>query len=68
MRTADYYIDLVFDYEYSYEKWLLLEKEIKDWRKEASHDERIKFAESGAGEMLYMICSGIRLDQAENAP
>ena len=42
-------------------------KEINTWRKEASHEERIKFAESGAGEMLYTICSGIRLDQTESA-
>ena len=51
MKTADYYIDKVFDYEYSDEKWLILEEEIENWRKETSYEERIKFAESGAGEI-----------------
>ena len=30
-------------------------------------NDRIKFAESGAGEMLYMICSAIKIRRAKTA-
>ena len=67
IKRADYYIEKVARYEYSDEDWLLLEKEIENWRKETSYEERIKFAESGAGEMLYMICSAIKIRRGKNA-
>ena len=66
MKTADYYIEKVLMHEYSDEQWLQLDEEIDRWREAVAPEERIEFAESGAGEMLYMICSAIKIRRAKD--
>ena len=53
-------IDKILELNHSKEEWLRLEKEAKAYLKELSPALRTHFAESGAGEALYMVCSGIK--------
>ena len=56
MKDAEYYIDLVFNHYRSHEEWMELFEEGKEWLKYCSPEQELVFAQSGAGEMLYMIC------------
>lgn len=44
---------------YEDERWLRLDEEVQEALSVASEDEIEKFTDSGAGEILYMMCSGI---------
>ena len=43
-------------------EWLALESEVKTYLKDLTKEQKDYFAQSGAGEALYMICSGIRYE------
>ena len=57
MKNAKYYIDLIFQNDYSKDEWKHIQKEVNEWIKSCSETERDKFANSGAGETLYMTCT-----------
>lgn len=57
---VDVLIDKVFNGNYSDTEWLALEKEAMELLEKSSVETQDVFAESGAGEALHMICSGIR--------
>lgn len=42
------------------EEWLALEAKMIEYLKTASDEEKLEFAESGYGEMIYMVCEAIR--------
>ena len=42
------------------EEWLALEAKMIEYLKTASDEEELEFAESGYGEMFYMVCEAIR--------
>ena len=44
----------------SKEEWLALEAKMIEYLKTASDEEELEFAESGYGEMIYMVCEAIR--------
>lgn len=54
---------------YDDEKWLELDREVKEALSVASAKEEEEFTDSGAGEVLYMMCSGIEyFRDKRNAP
>lgn len=56
-------LDLINDIlinDHTPEEWLRLEREVDELLEQSSEDNIQKFVDSGAGEMLDMICSGIR--------
>ena len=56
MKKADYYINKIFDFnETDDEKIRELFDEVMAWLQTASDEEELYFANSGAGEMLYMM-------------
>lgn len=57
MKTAQYYIDLVFDHHHTDEEWHAIFEEVMEWLKTCPPDQEEEFALSGAGETLYMICT-----------
>ena len=60
MKDAQYYIDLIIDGKLNDDEWLALEKEVDEWWNHAPKEEQDLYSESGYGESLYMVCSGIR--------
>lgn len=46
--------------DFSSDEWLDIELEVNEAMVHASEEERQKFEDSGAGEMLDMICFGMR--------
>ena len=64
MKTAADDIEKILMHEYSDAEWLLLDAEVSEWFDNASEEEQQEFADSGAGETLYMVCSGIDEDKA----
>ena len=57
-----WYVSQIMDYDHSPEDWLSLEKEVNVYIKTVSKDDIEYYTYSGAGEVLYMICSGIRYE------
>ena len=55
-------IDRILSGTHTDEEWLELETEVKTYLKDLSKEQKDYFAQSGAGEALYMICSGIRYE------
>lgn len=56
-------LDLINDIlinDHTPEEWLCLEREVDELLEQSSEENIQKFVDSGAGEMLDMICSGIR--------
>ncbi len=56
-------LDLIHDIlinEHTAEDWLRLEREVDELFGYSSEEDIQKFVDSGAGEMLDMICSGMR--------
>ncbi len=56
-------LDLINDIlinDHTPEEWLRLEREVDELLEQSSEENIQKFVDSGAGEMLDMICSGIR--------
>ena len=45
----------------SAQEWLILEEEVAEAMKVATENEIQDFADSGAGEALYMTCSALRI-------
>ena len=54
------FINIILMEDHSNDEWLSIEKELELFLKDKPAAYREHFIESGAGEMLYMICSGIR--------
>lgn len=54
----------IMEEEHSDEEWLVLEKEMDQYLMILPKELRDYFADSGAGEMLKMICDGIPYDRA----
>lgn len=52
-------IDNIIETNHTDAEWLRIQKELEAFLKELSEEELRYFAESGAGEALYMVCSGI---------
>ena len=52
--------------KHSVQEWLKLDKEVDAAMKTATESEIQDFADSGAGEELYMICSAIRNIEEKN--
>ena len=52
-------IDDIIEKDYTDDEWLELQKEVEAYQKELTEEEMLYFAESGAGEALYMACTGI---------
>lgn len=50
---------VIMDSNLTDEEWLALDKEVKEALSIATEEEEEEFTDSGAGESLYMICSGI---------
>ena len=55
MKNADYYIKKVFRLKTTAEA-RQLQSEVKEWIKSADKKEIEAYRDSGAGEMLYMMC------------
>ena len=49
------YIDDIIMNNYSKNEWLRIKKEVEDYFKELTEEQIEYFAESGAGEILYMM-------------
>ncbi len=65
MKNAKYYIDLIFqDGDHSDDEWKRIDKEVAEWIENCPEAERDEFAKSGAGEMLYMTCTAIELNES----
>lgn len=54
----------ILEKDHSHEEWFALEKEVDEYFEILPQELRDYFADSGAGETLYMICSGIKYDKA----
>lgn len=57
-------IDKILSGTHTDEEWLELEADVKSYLKDLPNEQKDYFAQSGAGEALYMICSGIRYDSS----
>lgn len=57
------FIDQVLNKEHSEAEWCELQKQFNSLVATGSKEELCALDESGIGEMLYMICAGIGLDQ-----
>ena len=55
-------IDRILSGTHTDKEWLELEADVKSYLKSMSEEQKDYFAKSGAGEALYMICSGIRYE------
>ena len=49
--------------DFSHDEWLKVEQEVDEAMLRSTEEECQDFADSGAGEILDMICSGIRNTQ-----
>ena len=58
MKNSEYYIKRVFSEIKSIEEAQKLKIEVDNWIKAADDKEVASYRDSGAGEMLYMICLG----------
>ncbi len=56
MKKADYFIKKVFEEIKTFEDAKATQKEVREWIKTAGPSEVSRFRDSGAGEMLYMLC------------
>jgi hypothetical protein len=56
----DIFIDEILNGTHSYEEWLELETEVNAYLKELTDEQQDYFTNTGAGELLWMICSAIR--------
>ena len=56
-KNASYYIDLILMNNHSMGEWRTIYKEVEEWFENASESQKREFEMSGAGEMLYMICT-----------
>lgn len=63
-KELDELIDTIKRKRHSEEQWFALEKEVDSYLKTLPQELRDYFADSGAGEVLGMICSGIKYDKA----
>lgn len=59
-------IDSIFCSDRPLDEWFALEKETEEYLKTVSKEELELFTDSGAGETLYMICSGLRYMEEQN--
>ena len=59
MKDAKYYIKLILQSDHSYDEWKQIQEEVNEWINNCSEAECNEFTESGAGELLYMVCSAI---------
>ena len=53
-------IDSIFNPNHTTEEWFALEKEVNEYLKTLTDEQLEFFTASGAGETLYMVCSGLR--------
>lgn len=60
-------IHRIFHEHHTEEVCFSLEKEMKELLEDAPIELRNRFTESGAGEMLYMLCSGFRYEKTKEA-
>ena len=58
MKNSEYYINRVFSEIKSIEEAKKLKIEVDNWIKSADDKEIASYLDSGAGEMLCMICLG----------
>lgn len=56
-------ISRIFNNDGTVETCFSLEEEMNELLKNAPPELQNKFAESGAGELIYMLCSGFRFEQ-----
>ena len=60
IRKLDELIDVIMLSNPTKEEWLRIEQEVAEAMKESAEEEIEDFVESGAGEILDMICEGYR--------
>jgi hypothetical protein len=65
-KALDNLINRILKMNHSAEEWFALEKEVNDLLPKLPMELEMKFTESGAGEALYMVCSGLRFEQSKN--
>lgn len=65
-KDLDNLINRILKMNHSVEEWFALEKEANNLLPKLPMELEVKFAESGAGEALYMACSGLRFEQSKN--
>ena len=63
-QKLDDLINTIKGKTHSDEEWFSLEKEVEKYIKVLPRELQDYFVDSGAGEMLGMICSGIKYDKA----
>ena len=56
MKNSEYYIKKVFQEVKTSEDARKLKAEVDDWIKSADEEEIANYRDSGAGEMLHMLC------------
>lgn len=58
-------IDEIMEKNHTDDEWILLENTVNSYLRNAPDEIEELFIESGAGDMLSMICSGIRWEKGE---
>lgn len=53
-------IDEILKENHTFDEWLELEAEVNCYLAELTEEQQDYFADSGAGELLWMMCSAIR--------
>ena len=56
----DMFIDEILKEDHTFDEWLELESEVNCYLAELTEEQQDYFADSGAGELLWMMCSAIR--------
>ena len=54
------FIDEILKETHTFDEWLELESEVNCYLAELTEEQQDYFADSGAGELLWMMCAAIR--------
>ena len=62
----DMFIDEILKETHTFDEWLELEAEVNGYLAELTEEQQDYFADTGAGELLWMMCSAIRGIKEDN--